>query len=69
MVGVGVGAGEAMRVVRGEEGRGGGWDACYDTRSAFVFLFFLFFILRRVGQNKALAHHTSTYFHTRRVSI
>ena len=26
-------------------------------------------ILRRMGKNKALAHHTSTYFHTRRVSI
>ena len=34
------------------------------------FLFFLFFNLRRMGKNKALlAHHTSTYFHTRRVSI
>ena len=32
-------------------------------------LFFSFFILRRMGKNKALAHHTSTYFHTRRVSI
>ena len=33
--------------------------------------FFLFFsfILRRMGKNKASAHHTSTYFHTRRVSI
>ena len=31
--------------------------------------FFFFFILRRMGKNKALAHHTSTYFHTRRVSI
>ena len=30
---------------------------------------FCFFILRRMGKNKALAHHTSTYFHTRRVSI
>ena len=30
---------------------------------------FFFFILRRMGKNKALAHHTSTYFHTRRVSI
>ena len=34
-----------------------------------IFFFFLFFILRRMGKNKALAHHTSTYFHTRRVSI
>ena len=33
------------------------------------FFFFSFFILRRMGKNKALAHHTSTYFHTRRVSI
>ena len=31
--------------------------------------FFFFFILRRMGKNTALAHHTSTYFHTRRVSI
>ena len=37
---------------------------------AFLCLFsFFFFILRRMGKNKALAHHTSTYFHTRRVSI
>ena len=34
----------------------------------YVFLVF-FFIQRRMGKNKALAHHTSTYFHTRRVSI
>ena len=33
------------------------------------FLLFFFLILRRMGENKALAHHTSTYFHTRRVSI
>ena len=31
--------------------------------------FFFFLILRRMGKNKALAHHTYTYFHTRRVSI
>ena len=30
-----------------------------------VHIFFFFFILRRMGKNKALAHHTSTYFHTR----
>ena len=30
---------------------------------------YTFFILRRMGKNKAQAHHTSTYFHTRRVSI
>ena len=35
----------------------------------YAVFFFLFFILRRMGKNKALAHHTSTYFHTRRVSI
>ena len=35
----------------------------------FEIFFFFFFILRRMGKNKALAHHTSTYFHTRRVSI
>ena len=34
-----------------------------------LFFLFVFFILRRMGKNKALAHHTSTYFHTRRVSI
>ena len=34
-----------------------------------TFFFFFLFILRRMGKNKALAHHTSTYFHTRRVSI
>ena len=28
-------------------------------------VFFFFFILRRMRKNKALAHHTSTYFHTR----
>ena len=33
------------------------------------FFFFFFFILRRMGKNKASAHHTSAYFHTRRVSI
>ena len=33
------------------------------------FFFFFFLNLRRMGKNKALAHHTSTYFHTRRVSI
>ena len=33
------------------------------------FFFFFFSVLRRMGKNKALAHHTSTYFHTRRVSI
>ena len=35
----------------------------------FSLFFFFFFILRRMGKNKALAHHTSAYFHTRRVSI
>ena len=34
-----------------------------------LFYFILFFILRRMGKNKALAHHTFTYFHSRRVSI
>ena len=34
-----------------------------------VNFFFFFFILRRMGKNIALAHHTSTYFHTRRVLI
>ena len=36
---------------------------------ALFFFFFFFFILRRMGKNKAEACHTSTYFHTRRVSI
>ena len=35
----------------------------------FYLLFFFLFILRRMGKNKAQAHHTSTYFRTRRVSI
>ena len=39
------------------------------TTTTTIFFFFFFFILRRMGKNKALAHHTSTYFHTRRVSI
>ena len=40
------------------------------VRLAYVpFFFFFFLILRRMGKNKAEAHHTSTYFHTRRVSI
>ena len=35
-----------------------------------IFFYFSFFcILPRIGKNKALAHHTSTYFHMRRVSI
>ena len=38
-------------------------------RTKLIFFFFSPFILRRMGKNKALAHHTSTYFHTRRVSI
>ena len=33
------------------------------------FFFFFFFILRRMGKNKALAHHTPTFFHARRLSI
>ena len=38
--------------------------------TVLVFFFFLFFyILRRMGKNKALAHHTSTYFHTRPVVL
>ena len=41
---------------------------CCVSCCSSLYLFF-FFILRRMGQNKALAHHTSTYFHTRRVSI
>ena len=35
----------------------------------FFHLFFLFFFLRQMGKNKALALHTSTYFRKRRVSI
>ena len=39
-------------------------------RFFFVSLqFFCFLILRRLGKSKAQTHHTSTYFHTRRVSI
>ena len=32
-------------------------------------VFFFFSIFWRMGQNNAFAHHTSTYFYTRRVSI
>ena len=35
----------------------------------YLFIYLFIFILRRMWKNKALAHHTSTYFHTRRVSI
>ena len=38
-------------------------------KNGFILFYFIFFILRRMGKNKALAHHTSAYFHTRRVSI
>ena len=38
-------------------------------RARYYLFFFFFFILRRMGKNKALAHHTSTYFHTRRMLI
>ena len=53
----------------------------YSLITLLVFIFFMvrpspacffvfFFILRRMWKNKALAHDTSTYFHTsRRVSI
>ena len=43
------------------------------TRYTCKFLWFMLFVvgccrfLRRMGKKKALAHHTSTYFHTRRV--
>ena len=39
------------------------------TTTLQLLFFFFFSILRRMGKNKALAHHTSTYFRTRRVSI
>ena len=46
-------------------------DACHPRRARrhLPIFFFFFFILRRMGKNKAQAHHTSMYFHTRRVSI
>ena len=34
-----------------------------------IIIFFFIIILRRMGKNIALAPHTSTYFHTRRVRI
>ena len=37
--------------------------------SYYTAFFFFFFILWRMEKNKAQAHHASTYFHTRRVSI
>ena len=36
---------------------------------SILFFFFSSFYTPADGKNKALAHHTSTYFHTRRVSI
>ena len=43
---------------------------CQSLLPDSVLLFFFFFlILRRMGKYKALAQHTSMYFHTRRVSI
>ena len=41
------------------------------SKLASFFLLLLFFLFSGgwMGKNKALAHHTSTYFHTRRVSI
>ena len=48
-----------------KEGRGGrGVVSTWFVHLAVVFFFLSFFILRRMGRNKALAHHTSTYFHT-----
>ena len=49
----------------------GGGNAAYVVRLSLLrmIFFFFFFILRRMVKNKALAHHTSTYFHTCRVSI
>ena len=47
------------------------WEG--STRGRSYFLFFLIIILRRMGKNKALAHHTyfrpRIFIHTRRVSI
>ena len=41
----------------------------YTTDACDLHNVVFFFILRRMGKNKVLAHHPSTYFHTRRVSI
>ena len=43
----------------------------YDSWYFISFFFFLpsFFILRRMGQIKAQAHHTSTYYHTHLISM
>ena len=44
-------------------------EAVFHVLRASLLTFFFFFILRRIRKNKALAHHISTYFLTRRVSI
>ena len=38
------------------------------TAVVTTFSLYIFFILRRRGKKKDFAHHTSTYFHTRRVA-
>ena len=41
---------------------------CVGASSTSFFTFFFFFYPPADGENKAQAHHTSMYFHTRRVS-
>ena len=45
------------------------WQGLGGIRASDPSVSFAFFFLRRMGEKKALAHHTSTYFCTRRVSI
>ena len=54
---------------RGGGGGGGSTPPPHYLALPFHTFFFFIVILRRMGKNKALAHHTSMYFHTRRVSI
>ena len=61
--------------VRDEEGyHYVGWLRLMQFWLGFLIFFkkvcqLFFFLLRRMGKNTAQAHHASTYFHTRRVSI
>ena len=51
---------------------GGRWHVIQGPRFVgdwLIIIFFFVLVLRQMRINKALAHHTSTYFQTRRVSI
>ena len=52
------------------DGAGSGSSGVVPSDGGVFFFFFFFYPpADRMGKNKALAHHTSTYFHTRRVDV